>query len=308
MADVTPPRVLLTGATGFIGSRLLARLVLDGCPTAIVLRPSSRLETLGRQAGDTVILRHDGLSAAFLDSVADFAPDLVVHLAAISRAVHEPGDVRSLLDANLVFGAELVEAASQAGCRGVVATGTFWEHRGGGPDYEPNSLYAATKRAFADILEFYCQTRQIGTVNPKLTDVYGPNDPRNRLLDQLLEAQETATRIDLSPGEQKLDLIHVDDVVEALVQAGRLALEQRSPVASFSIGTGRHLTLREVVALLEGVTGREVPVRWGGRPYRANEVMEPWRGPRLPGWQPRISLEDGIRDLTAARALTRAGK
>ena len=301
VVEAKSPRVLLTGATGFIGRRLLERLLSDGYPTAVVLRPSSRLETLGRLADDALVIRHKGMSAELLAAVADFAPDLVVHLAAISRAVHEPRDVRCLLDANVVFGAEIVEAASLAGCRGVVATGTFWEHRGGRPAYQPNSLYAATKRAFADILEYYCQTKDIGVVNLKLTDVYGPNDPRHRLLDQLLDAQETATRIDLSPGEQKLDLIHVDDVVGALVHAADLALKQGAPVASFSIGTGRHLPLREVVSVLEGVTGRKVPVRWGGRPYRANEVMEPWQGPRLPEWEPRICLEDGIRELTSVR-------
>lgn len=304
VVNITLPRVLLTGATGYIGSRLLARLVSDGYPTGAVLRPSSDIQKLGAKRDDVSVIRHDGTTAALLAAVTDFGPDIVVHLAAMSGATHRPEDIRPYLEANLIFGAEVVEAATLAGCRGVIATSTFWEHGDGTADYEPNSLYAASKRAFQDILTFYARSRAISAVILKPTDVYGPDDPRHRLLDQLLTAQATAVPLDLSPGKQLLDLVHVDDVLAAYLRAIRLVLAPEPLTGSYAVGTGRHLNIQEIVALCEQVTGGDIPVRWGARPYRSIEVFHPWRGPYLPGWRPRIPLEEGIARLAAAHRAT----
>jgi nucleoside-diphosphate-sugar epimerase len=58
--------------------------------------------------------------------------------------------------------------------------------------------------------------------------------------------------------------------------------------------------LREVVATLEQVAGRSLPIAWGARPYRDREVMEPWTGLPVPGWQPEVTLEAGLRALLEA--------
>jgi nucleoside-diphosphate-sugar epimerase len=70
---------------------------------------------------------------------------------------------------------------------------------------------------------------------------------------------------------------------------------------TYMAGSGRTLTIREVAETYARVTGRAVPVRWGGRPYREREVMEPWsRGRELPGWRAAVDLEEGIRRVEAA--------
>ncbi len=285
----------MTGTTGFIGRRLLERLLADGHPCAAVLRQSS---DAGKLEGKVTIIRHTGAMAELLTAVRGFSPEVLVHLAAVAGAEHKPEGVRTLIEANVLFGAEVLEAAAAAGCRGIVATGTFWEHAAGAVGYEPNSLYAATKRAFADIAEYYVRAKGVGCVTLELTDVYGPNDPRKRLIDLLRSAHRSGTPIDLSPGEQQIDLIHVDDVVAAYLAAIDDVLAAPGRTARYTVATGRLLSLRAVVSLFEKVTGTPVPVRWGARPYRPNEVMRPWIGERPPGWQPKITLEDGISQLT----------
>ena len=289
------PKVLITGATGFIGGRLLARLMRDHYPCAAVMRVASDDRAI---AGENVkVIRHSGSMAALISPIAEFAPDVFVHLAATGGAAHQPTDVRSLLEANIVFGSEVLEGAVQGGVRGIIATSTFWEHGGGRAEYEPNSLYAASKRAFNAIVEFYVRAKGIGAITLELSDVYGPNDHRNRLLDGLRAAQDSGVPIDLSPGEQLVDLIHVDDVVEAYIAAIERVLRTPSPNARYTVATGRQLSVQRTVALFESVTGKLVPVRWGARAYRPNEVMCPWPGERLPGWHARISLEEGILQL-----------
>jgi nucleoside-diphosphate-sugar epimerase len=111
----------------------------------------------------------------------------------------------------------------------------------------------------------------------------------------------------MSPGEQILDLLHVDDLCRAFLRAAELTADPtQASTAIYAVSGGQRRTLRAVVETLEQVSGRILPVTWGARPYREREVMLPWTGPSLPGWQPIISLEDGLRSLLNAEDLTSA--
>ena len=103
----------------------------------------------------------------------------------------------------------------------------------------------------------------------------------------------------MSPGEQLIDLVHIDDVVQAfLIAAGCLDRQPAGTHETYAVSSGSPLPLRQLVELYRQITGTDVRVHWGGRPYRPREVMVPWNaGKLLPGWQPRISLEEGLRCL-----------
>ena len=103
--------------------------------------------------------------------------------------------------------------------------------------------------------------------------------------------------LDLSAGEQLIDPVYIDDVVEAFLLAGR-RLMSGTPVAKeeYAVSSSRPVSLREFVAAYATVAGHKLDLRWGTRPYRTREVMVPWNaGAPLPGWQPKISLEQGMR-------------
>src|SRR5690606_8610300 len=99
----------------------------------------------------------------------------------------------------------------------------------------------------------------------------------------------------LSPGEQKIDLLHVRDVVDAFVIAASRA--RPAGVEEFYLRAPERLRLRELVERFSRETGRVVSAEFGKRPYRAREVMEPWdEGEVLPGWSPRVGLGEGLRE------------
>jgi nucleoside-diphosphate-sugar epimerase len=152
------------------------------------------------------------------------------------------------------------------------------------------------------MLRGYAAFAPLRAVTLKLFDTYGPADRRRKLLTLLLEASERGERLAMSPGEQRIDLLHVDDAVAAFAAAAaRLDELADGTHECYALGSGRRPTLKELVALLAGA-GAPVEVEWGGRPYREREVMEPWSGGQpLPGWQPRIRLEDGLAALVSGR-------
>lgn len=133
----------------------------------------------------------------------------------------------------------------------------------------------------------------------KLFDTYGPRDPRNKLVNLLLKTARDGTSLSMSPGEQYIDIVHVDDVVAAyLTAAERLQDGLVKKNESYGVASGKPIRLRDLVDLIGRVSGSRINVDWGGRPYRPREVMQQWSGYRpLPNWVPRITLAAGLRDL-----------
>jgi nucleoside-diphosphate-sugar epimerase len=102
----------------------------------------------------------------------------------------------------------------------------------------------------------------------------------------------------MSAGEQRLNFIHIDDVVVAIASAmRRIMVSPEGTKESFALRGSQTLSLRQFVSLFERATQWRVAVAWGARPYRPREVMQPWLGPLLPDWEARIPLFDGLRAL-----------
>ena len=252
-------RALVTGASGFVAPHLVRRLLADGWEVALVARSTSRVpEDLLRRAA---LVPADVEAAAFAEAVQAFGPEVCFHLATHFVGVHGPADVDPMVAANLTLGMRLAEALSAQGDTAFVNVGTVWQHHES-RRYGPTSLYAATKQAFADVLQFYAECTPLRVVTVELSDTYGPDDRRTKLLQSLVRAHRLGTPLLLSPGEQWIDLTHVTDVVAALVRAADLA---GSTAPAFSV-SGTAMPLRQFVALVGELLGAEVPVQWGARP------------------------------------------
>lgn len=291
---------LVTGGSGYIGSRLVERLIADGWRVHVILRPSSSLNLLSSCVSRLTIHLHDGSMGEMLDIVATAKPDVVFHLAAMATADHRPEVVDQMVLSNVLYSTQLVEGMTRNGVRNLVNTETFWQYRHGSNDYDPVCLYAATKQAFHDILHYYVNTGAVRAISLVLFDTYGPRDPRKKLFNLLKQAAHEIRSLDMTPGEQIVDMTHIDDIVEAYIQAAEMLLtENISKLATYAVTSGRRMTLKELVELVVRETGASIHPNWGGRPYRTNEVMVPWLGKPLPGWHPKIDLETGIHEVFA---------
>src|SRR5450830_685620 len=290
---------LVTGATGFVGGRLVRRLLADGWETHAIVRPSSNATILRDVLGSGNVHVHDGTTVGLIDIVRSVHPDIIFHLASVFVAEHSTEDVDPLVQSNILFGMQLLEAMTVAGVSDIVNTGTTWQHYEG-REYSPVSLYAATKQAFQDILQFYCEARGLRAVTLELPDTYGPGDRRPKLLTLLAGAARTGETLALTPGDQFLDLLHVDDVVHGYEVAADGLLTGHLPSPSqYRLSSGSLVRLKDVVELYRQATGHTVNVAWGGRPYREREVMEPRSPvPVLPGWIASRSLATWLGEST----------
>lgn len=280
-------RALLTGATSFPGLALAERLRAQGAEVHAIVRPTTDTAALSRLG----VAAHvdDGDMPAIIGAAR---PELVFHLANLYLRDHQPSDVARLMEANVTFGARVLDAVAGSGAA-FVNVGTFAQLWGEPP--RPLNLYAATKEAFETLLAHY---RDLGLAATTLVlfDTYGPGDTRRKLVPALLAALEGGGAPLALPGEEVvMDLTYRDDVAEALLAAGRGILEAPQVWAGkrFAASGFRH-TIDEVVAVFERQAGVELSKRRGGWAVPERSVRVPWAGERAPGWSAKVTLAEGL--------------
>lgn len=286
-------KLLITGASGFIGSHLCHALRAEGHDVGIVCTAHSNLAAI-KGAAPSAICRSSDVSI-LIDFFQSHAFDGIVHLATYFCGEHQPDDIDRLLDANVIFGTHILEAASRSKIPWILSMGTTWQNFHGAV-YDPVNLYAASKQAFEDIMRFYVSSGYFRAAILKLTDTYGPGDTRPKLLSQWKALAKTGALFPMSEGQQVIDLLHVDDVVRAIQRLVIIMQQGSEPFQDFVISSPQQMTLKELAKMVERIAEIKLNIQWGARPYREREVMNPAMiGMPVPGWEPVISLEEGIR-------------
>ena len=288
-------RILLTGITGYIGSNL-ARALLPDCEVYGLVRAPLHTAYISDIQDQLHLLCWDGSYASMEAAVQEAAPELVYHLAAYYTGAHGPKHTSKLIASNVTLGAYLLDAMAICGCKNLVCASTVMTHYRG-EEYCPLNLYAATKQAFSDLLMYYTDAGLLRAVTLVLSDTYGPNDRRPKILNLAKQAAQTGEGLALSDGGQDYDVVYIDDVVQAFYQAGKQLLQNRSwRNEMFQVPAGKPLTLRQTVEKMLEVTGLSLNAEWGGRPAAEREIRRAVRlYPSLPAWQPKVSLEEGLR-------------
>jgi nucleoside-diphosphate-sugar epimerase len=288
-------RVLLTGATGFIGRHAIRGLAARGYEVHAVTAPA------GEVLADDVVWHQ----ADLLD------PEAAERLAAEVRATHllhfawfvEPGAFWTSV-ANLRWvGAslELLRAFRENGGERAVLAGTCAEYEWGhelcsedGTPIAPSTLYGACKSAVQQAGSAYARQSGLSFAWGRIFLLYGPHEPPGRLVSSVATALLRGEPALCSRGTQVRDLLHVQDVADAFVEV--LDSELEGPV---NIGSGAPLTIAEVVAGLGRAAGRPDLIRLGALPDRPGDparlCADVSRLRDATGWRPRYDLEEGLR-------------
>lgn len=283
-------RILVTGATGFIGTNLTREL-----------RKNNDLFILGQFEGDPEKLGLPGIVMTDdIQCLADYIKvneiEGIIHLASLYLTVHTPEQVKDLVLSNVYFGTAVLEAASLAGTvKWFLNTGSIWQNYNvKGTAYNPVNLYAATKQAFIDMAKYYRDVFGIRFCTLKLCDTYGPGDPRPKLFKLFKDYSESGEVLKMSPGEQLIDLIFITDIIAGFTHLAELLASDAELEDEYVLTSGKQISLKELANRFCEVSGRVLNIEWGGRPYRYREVMVPWKGTSVPGWKAEVDVTKGI--------------
>ena len=295
-------RILITGASGFVGSRLTCHLLRIGHEVGVLLRETSTTDQLTPCIDIIALYRCSNVYSELVGVLQDFSPDVVIHVASLFAAQHSPRSLQGLISTNISFPTQLLEAMVACQINKFINTGSSWQHYSD-HCYNPVNLYAATKQAFEAISQYYFEAFGISILTLKLFETYGPADPRKKIIPLLVESIDKGALLDMSPGLQQLDFVYIDDVCLAY-EYGLIKLFEadRPLLQEYGVFSGMPTNLHNLVRLIEKKLNRKGQINWGGRHYRRREVMVPPKGLKwLPGWKPLVSLEEGIHKICQIR-------
>ena len=293
---------IVTGITGFLGSRLAAQLLAKNCHVIGLKRSGSPHHHLDFCGLADRIEMHDVDRDGFAlgEVLKGRIADAMFHTAALSRSGENAADLAALVDTNIKTPLLWVKQAKQAGVRILINTSTSWQSVTG-LGYAPFNVYAATKESFEHCLMPFVDV-DFTAVSIRLFDTYGAGDTRNKIVDLIARAVMSGEALAMSPGEQSISLVHIDDVARAFIGAAELAAAgQITGHRVYNLPADQPINLRDLAAMIGRLAGCDAKIVWGGRSYRPNEVMFPHAShPTVPAWRPHIALEDGLRGLLAA--------
>ena len=286
-------RVLVTGAAGFVGSHLAARLVETGDAVHGVVRPG----TAGRSLPGVEPHQVDLTDAdAVQRLVHDVRPQWVFHLAGRVTGDRRFAAAGPLVLDNLAQTVHVLTAVAREGCERLVVAGSMEEPGRGEPaTAAPGSPYAAAKWAASGVARLYHALYGAPVVIARLSMVYGPGQrDTTKLIPFVITSLLRGESPPLSSGRRAVDWIHVHDVVRGL-EAAAVALGVEGQTVE--LGSGRLVTIREVVDWLFAMVGAAGAPRWGAladRPLERPVAADVEGSRRLIGWSPEVDLEGGL--------------
>lgn len=291
---------VITGGLGYIGSNLSFLLEKNGWEVILLVRGDKSRDTKSF-VNHFSLVEYDGT----LDSLSAFNSldqnnTVFIHLAASMAISDEIEKTTDLIDSNIRLGMDVATYMAQHGFKWLISTESYWQFDAQGL-LGGNTLYATTKSAFSLLLE-YMAKQYITVISLVLYDVYGPMDARGKLINNLIDSSTNNQTFDMTDGKQIIDFVHVDDVINAYLSAAYqlMAEDMQLSFHRYTVRSMRHLQLREYVSLIEQIIGKPLSIRWGRREYPKYQIMQPWlpgSDRQLPGWEPMISFEDGIRGI-----------
>jgi nucleoside-diphosphate-sugar epimerase len=263
-------RILVTGANGFIGCHICELLIISGFEVHGV----SRTAPSGVQPNGVIVHTADlltGGSPAAL--VRNIRPSHLLHLAwsePKTRALMKIENVEWISASH-----ELFRAFVEAGGRRAVFAGSFaeydWDHETLHETRTPTrarTLYGAAKNAVRELVEISGRESNVSTAWARISWVYGPHEPRGRLVSDVAHELLAGRRIETTPGQQQRDFIHVADVARALE-----SLLNGDVRGAVNVASGQCVPVRSVIQILGRLAGRTDLLAIGARAMPADEPL-----------------------------------
>lgn len=303
-------KVLVTGAGGFIGSHLCERLVGDGADVTALVHYNSRtdwglLELVQAEVLRQIRIVQGDVRDATSVHAAVAGKDVVFHLAALIGIPYSYNAPESYVATNIGGTLNVLEAAKRFGTRRVVHTSTSEVY--GSALYTPiderhplqaQSPYSATKMGADMLAESYARAFGTPVVTLRPFNTFGPRQSARAVIPTIVSQALDATSIEIGAVDTIRDFTFVADTVDAFV---RLAEADVPPGEVVNSGTGVGITIGEVIRKVGAILGREltiVPCHERMRPARSEVdrlIAGADRARTLLGWQPKTTLDDGLK-------------
>ena len=283
-------KVLVTGASGFLGSKIALQCLSQGHEVSLLLRPTSSLKRLGNYASEFKICYLDNFSD-IQDFVSGVKPNVVVHTACSYGRQGE--SLLELSDVNYRLGLKIMQAMA------LINRPFTFINTGSGIEPDVN-FYAMTKHHFSQTGHLLAVSpgAKMRFINILLEHMYGPGDDESKFTTHVIRTcSRNELELNLTVGTQRRDFIYIDDVVSAysIILDKALTL---GPSVDIEVGFGKALSVKYFVETAQRLAGASTQLNFGIVPLRPREPIycqADISQMRSLGWEPKFDIESGIK-------------
>lgn len=286
-------KILVTGATGFVGQHLIPKLnVYD---YRLVVRNKSF------DFADEVQIVYDvDTLEKFKKDIQKYNPDIVIHLASFLTSADDHSNIKNIVESNILFTSILLESLKSTDVKMFINTGSFAEYYDDPNKPNPAYFYSASKLAVRPIIQYFKNLIGFKSINIIPYTIYGGKSKSKKVIDFIVDSTESQTPIDMTNGEQILDFIHVNDVIDFYVHCLE-NIELLKDGLDYHLGTGTGTSIKQIATLVENITAKKVNINWGAREYRPLDIMRAIAPVKILekelNWKAKVSVEDGIKKI-----------
>lgn len=285
-------KIVLTGATGFLGSHLLESFISQGFDVAVIKRSTSDSWRISHLLKRVKIYNIDNIKIKAI--FEEFKPEIVVHTACSYGRKNET--TIDVVKTNLFFGLELLEESIKNNVKTFINTDSLLPRN--------ISDYSLSKAQFTDWLKK--KSIQLQIFNLKIEHMYGVKDDDKKFIPWLINIMKNSDeQISLTSGIQKRDFIYITDIVSAF----NLIIQKSETLSSwneFELGTNTFTEVKEFVLIIANLLEKKynkviIPrLQFGLIPYRMEEIMIPKLNNKELiglGWDYKVDIKDGIEKI-----------
>lgn len=280
-------KIGIIGATGFIGSNLKKNFSYLDKTKDKIYSFSSFKKTSTKWVNRVC------------EEIKYYKPDIIINCAADQNLYDDKKAIINLINSNITANSLFLnQAIKNNNFKGYICFGTKWEFDKNGK-FSPLNLYAATKHANDLLLKYFSIKNNFAAVSLKIFDIYGNDNKNKTILNLLLKSYKKNRLLKISPGNQYLDYVHVNELYELIKMICNDILKKKlTGFETFTVSSKKPIKLKSLIKKLNFKLKYPLKVKIGAKKYRKNEAMEAIKKIRnYPGWKSKLNLIKELKKI-----------
>lgn len=280
------PNILLTGATGFIGSNILKAIKLNN-KVFVLQRLNSKI--IINKSNNIKILKFKDYNS-LSNKLKKIKVNTIIHCATHYKKKHSNKDIFKFVESNIMLGNIILENIKILNAKQFINFSTTWEDIDN-KENNPKNLYAAYKKSFNCIIQYYKKSfPNINFIDLMIVDTFGENDKRQKLINTLRKNYNQKKITKIISKKLYLNLINVEDIVSAV----KIILKNKIQPGKYILKNTNYLNIFNLVEYINKSNSNKIKVKWLSNSLIKDKIL---KYKKLNYWNPKKSNIENIKNL-----------
>ena len=281
--------IIITGASGFIGSNLTYTLSKK-YKLILLLRFNKNSKKVKYIFNKNISYQHFRDNNQLFNILKKIKASCLIHCATHYVKNHKPNDITKIVSSNIEFGTLLLENLNNIGVKNFINFSTVWENYNGVKD-NPNNLYSASKQAFEKIINYYkISNKKINFYNLSISDTYGENDNRRKLINTLKKNIAKKKKKKIISKKLFINLLNIKDVISGV----STLLEKKIKPGKYNVINDKNFEIFGIVSKIQKQIKHKIQIKWISSKTIKEKI---YNYKTIPGWKPKNSTFNDLIDF-----------